>query len=135
ETARMAAERPSPSSVSPVSNTKPPKPAPVAAAMLPSGVHEAIPDVPRHARMTIHGHIRVSVRVIVDQEGAVQAALVDQRGPSRYFERLAIEAAKQWTFPPAETRSSRLMLVRFEFTRTGTTGRAVSLEQPSARTR
>ena len=93
----------------------------------PSEVHEEIPDVPRRARQTIHGHIRVSVRVIVEKEGTVFAALVDEPGPSRYFGRLAIEAAKKWTFPPVDTQASRLMLLRFDFTRKGTTARAVTL--------
>ena len=106
------------------SNTKP---AQVEAASSPSGGHEQIPDVPRRARRTIHGHVRVSVRVIVDKDGTVFAALADEPGPSRYFERLAIEAAKKWTFPPADTQAQRLEVVRFDFTREGTTGRAVTL--------
>jgi hypothetical protein len=68
------------------------------------------------------------VRLIVDKDGAVFAALVDERGPSRYFEQLAIDAAKQWTFPPLDTTASRLELVRFEFTRQGATGRAMEVE-------
>jgi outer membrane biosynthesis protein TonB len=73
------------------------------------------------------------VRVIVDQEGGVFAALVEDPGPSRYFERLALEAAKKWTFPPtdariASTQERRWELVRFDFTREGTTGRADPIE-------
>jgi outer membrane biosynthesis protein TonB len=98
-----------------------------AAAALSATVHEEIPDVPRHARQTIRGHLRVSIRVIVDREGKVLAALADQPGPSRYFERLSIEAAKKWTFPAADTEGRRLELVRFVFTRNGTTGRAVAI--------
>ena len=92
-----------------------------------TAVHEEIPSVPQRARRTIHGHIRVSVRVIVDADGSVSAALVDRPGPSRYFERLAIEAAKKWTFPPAADEPRRLKLVHFEFSRDGATGHAVSL--------
>ncbi|HXW73914.1 MAG TPA: protein kinase [Steroidobacteraceae bacterium] len=101
---------------------------PTDAAASPAAVHEVIPDVPRSARQTIHGHVKVSVRVIVDKEGTVVATRVDDPGPSRYFERLAREAAGKWTFPPAATDTKRLKLVRFEFTRDGTKGRAVSLE-------
>lgn len=104
------------------------KPAPTAAAALPAAVHEVIPDVPRRARQSIHGHVKVSVRVIVDKQGTVVATLVDDPGPSRYFERLAREAARKWTFPPADTEARRLKLVRFEFSRDGTQGRAVSLQ-------
>jgi outer membrane biosynthesis protein TonB len=66
--------------------------------------------------------------LIVDKDGAVFAALVDEPGPSRYFERLAIEAAKKWTFPPMPTTTSRLERVRFDFTRAGATGHAVEIE-------
>jgi TonB family protein len=97
-------------------------------AALPAAVHEEIPNVPLRARQTIHGHIRVSVRVIVDHDGNVVAALVDQAGPSRYFRRLAMAAAKNWTFPAADTQGRRVMLLRFEFTREGAQGHAVSLQ-------
>ncbi len=60
---------------------------------------EVIPDVPERARQGIRGSIRVSVRLIVDKQGKVFAALVDDPGPSRYFEKLALEAAEKWTFP------------------------------------
>src|SRR5438270_10859372 len=104
--------------------------APAGGGASPSGVHEEIPDVPPRARHTIRGHIRVSVRVMVDQDGTVFAALVDQPGPSRYFRRLAIEAAKKWTFPPADRADTpqRLELVRFVFSRQGTTAHAVALK-------
>jgi len=93
----------------------------------PSGMHEEFPDVPWSARRTIHGHIRVWVRVIVDQNGSVFAADTDRTGPSGYFQRVAIEAAKKWTFPPVDTPAQRMMQVRFDFTRDGTTGRAVTV--------
>ena len=94
----------------------------------PLALHEVIPDVARSARRTIRGHIKVSVRVIVDQDGSVYAAVADRTGPSRYLQRLAIDAAKQWTFSPVDTPSRRLMQVRFDFSRDGTTGRAVTLD-------
>jgi TonB family protein len=96
-------------------------------AASPSALHEVIPEVPRGARRTIRGHINVWVRVVVDQDGSVLAAVADRTGPSRYFQQLAIEAAKKWTFPPADTPSRRVMQVRFDFSRDGTTGRVVTL--------
>ena len=93
----------------------------------PLALHEMIPDVPHGAVRTIRGHIEVSVRATVDQDGSVSAIAVDRGGPSRYFRRLAIEAAKQWRFPPSETASQRLMQIQFDFSRNGTTGRAVAL--------
>jgi serine/threonine protein kinase len=104
--------------------TKPPR---SDAANSSSAPHEVIPDVSASARRTIRGHIKVWVRVIVEQDGAVSAAVADRAGPSNYFERIAIEAAKKWTFPPADTPSRRLMQVRFDFGREGTTARAVAL--------
>jgi outer membrane biosynthesis protein TonB len=93
----------------------------------PAGEHEEFPDIPPRIRQTIRGHVKVSVRVIIDQGGGVFAALVDSPGPSRYFEHVAIEAAKKWTFPPADS-TSRLKLVRFDFTRDGTTGQAIEVQ-------
>jgi TonB family protein len=93
----------------------------------PSTLDEVIPDVPRNARRTLRGHISVWVRVIVDPDGSVFAAVADRAGPSRYLRRLAIEAAKKWTFPPVDTPSQRLMQVRFDFSREGATGHAVTL--------
>ena len=93
----------------------------------PSSQHQEFPEIPSRIRQTIHGHVKVSVRVIVDEGGSVFAALIDSPGPSRYFERAAIEAAKKWTFPPADS-TSRLKLVQFDFTRDGTTGQAIELQ-------
>ena len=117
---------PTASKTAPVAHSAPPpsQAAPDAAVSL-SEVHKEIPDVARRARQTIRGHVRVSVRVIVNKDGAVFAALTDQRGPSRYFERLAIEAGKKWTFSPVETDAQRIAILRFDFTREGTTARAV----------
>jgi outer membrane biosynthesis protein TonB len=90
-------------------------------------IQEVLPDVPPRSRRTIRGHVRVSVRLIVEQDGTVFAALAEQRGPSRYFERLAIDAAKKWTFTPSDSEAQRLMLVKFDFTRDGATADAVPL--------
>src|SRR6185437_7745576 len=92
------------------------------------GTHQEFPDVPQSVRRNIHGHVRVQVRVIVDKDGSVFAALVDQPGPSRYFEGVAIEAAKKWTFPAADTQESRLELIHFDFSREGTTAHADVVE-------
>jgi len=93
----------------------------------PSPLHEVIPSVPRSARETIQGHVMVWVRVSVDRAGRVIVVHADRPGPSRYFERLAVEAARKWTFAPADKPSSRLMQVRFDFSRAGTTARAVTV--------
>jgi TonB family protein len=113
------------------SEPPPPKPSPQAEpevpkqpALPPSPIKEVIPDVSRSARDTIRGTIRVSIRVIVDKDGNVLAATADEPGPSRYFARLSLEAARKWTFAPIASEQQRVMLVRFYFKRSGTTARA-----------
>lgn len=100
---------------------------PPRSAAVPAGIHEVMPEVPVRARRTIRGHIKVWVRVIVSGDGSVFAASPDRAGSSRYFERLALDAAKQWTFPPVDAPARRIMQVRFDFSRDGVTGRAVTL--------
>jgi len=94
----------------------------------PSALHEVIPDVSRSARRTLRGHVIVSVRVTVDPDGSVFAAVADGTGSSRYLQRLAVAAAKKWKFPPGDTASRRPMQIQFDFSRDGTTGRAVTLD-------
>jgi TonB family protein len=102
------------------------QPAPALADASPFVVHEEIPSVPRSARETIHGHVKVAVRVIVDRSGNVIDALLENPGPSPYFARLAKEAAGKWKFAPSDTEDSRDWLLRFEFARGGTTGHAIT---------
>ncbi len=90
----------------------------------PSVVHQEIPDVSRRARASIRGTIKVSVRVSVDRSGKVIAQALENRGSSRYFARVAGEAAKKWRFA-ADSQDLRRWLLQFEFTRDGTTAHAV----------
>ncbi len=92
----------------------------------PSVVHEHIPSAPRSALETIHGHVKVAVRVVVDPSGDVTDALVENPGPSAYFARLARDAARKWKFSPADTQEPREWLLRFEFARDGVTGHATT---------
>ena len=105
-----------PSEVAPAVSEQP-QPSP------PSTTKEVIPDPSRGALNTISGTIRVSIRVIVGRDGTVLAATADEPGPSRYFARLATEAAKQWTFAPSDSEERRVKLVRFYFKRSGVTAR------------
>jgi serine/threonine protein kinase len=93
----------------------------------PSVLHEVIPDVPRRARSTIHGRIKVAVRVTVDRSGNVVEETMENHGvsASKYFARLATEAARQWKFAPADGQHK--WLLQFEFTRGGATGHAAAL--------
>ena len=103
------------------SSTSPP-----AADTTATVVHEEIPKVPHSALATIHGHIRVTVRVAVDSTGAVVDESLSNPGPSRYFARVATQAARKWRFNPAADQHSREWWVHFEFSRSGTTAHAVS---------
>jgi TonB family protein len=89
-------------------------------------LHEEIPDVPSHARATIRGHIKIAVRVTVDRSGNVVSEVLENRGPSYYFARLASEAARKWKFAPADDQAVRKCLLRFDFSRDGVTGHAVA---------
>ena len=93
---------------------------------LPAAVlHEEIPTIPLSARQTIHGRVKVTVRVTVDKSGTVISDVLENPGPSKYFARVAGAAASKWKFAPAaDGHASRQWLVRFEFSRDGTKAHA-----------
>ncbi len=62
---------------------------------------QVLPLVPEMARDTIRGTIRVGIRVQVNAEGDVVGADFESPGPSKYFARLAMDAAQRWKFTPA----------------------------------
>jgi TonB family protein len=96
-------------------------------ASLPGVVHQEIPDVPRSARESVRGVIKIAVRVSVDRSGNVVAAALEHRASSRYFDRAATEAAAKWKFTPAPDSTPRAWLLHFEFTRAGATAHATAL--------
>ena len=104
-------------------------PSPPAAALAPGGVlNRVLPDVPRFASDTITGTVRVRVRVNVDPSGNVTAAEFDSPGPSRYFARLSMAAARGWKFRPPDANAKSApssWLIRFDYTRAATTATAV----------
>lgn len=94
----------------------------------PLSIQEVLPDPPQSALETVQGTIRVAIRVTIDKRGHVIAAESHEPGPSRYFERLSLEASRNWAFAPAATDEPRSALLRFHFTRNGTSARASSLQ-------
>jgi len=87
-----------------------------------SVLQQILPDVSRSALRTIHGKLKVRVKVTVDSSGNVTVANFDSRGPSRYFADRALRAAKQWTFKPPQVDSQGVpseWMLKFEFDRTG----------------
>ena len=84
---------------------------------------QVLPDVPQKARDTIHGRVRVGVKVQVDAAGAVTNAELDSPGPSKYFADWALQAAKKWAFTPPEVNGKSVeseWILRFVFTQTDT---------------
>jgi TonB family protein len=89
----------------------------------PGVVHAVIPAVSRSARNTIQGRVKVRVRVQVNPSGNVTSAVLDSAGPSKYFARLALDAAHGWTFSPAQADGKAVVsqwILRFTFSRAKT---------------
>ena len=89
-----------------------------------ASIHEVLPTVPTSALRTIRGTVRVSIQVSLAPDGTVRSASSRIPGPSRYFERLALEAARQWRFTPANAQDAPSRLVTFSFTREGVSARS-----------
>src|SRR6266852_6923640 len=84
---------------------------------------QVLPDVSEKARGTIHGKVRVSVRVHVEPGGNVSQAELDAPGPSKYFADLALQAARRWEFTAPEVNGHSApsdWLIHFEFSQSGT---------------
>jgi TonB family protein len=84
---------------------------------------QVLPDVSQKARGTIHGKVRVSIKVHVDPSGGVSEAEFDSPGPSRFFADLALQAARKWAFTPPEVNGKSVASewrLRFEFTQKDT---------------
>ncbi len=91
-------------------------------------VRRVMPQVSPNARGTIQGKIKVRVKVEVDAAGNVADATLESAGPSKYFSRIALEAARDWKFSPAqagEQGAAREWKLQFTFSRTGTEASAV----------
>jgi serine/threonine protein kinase len=106
----------------------PAQPAPPLETASPAVVHEETPDVPHVISARIRGHVKVTVRVLVDPYGKVVGEFMESPGPSRYFARLASDTAEKWQFIETDNRSPRVWLLRFEFTRGGTTVQAATAQ-------
>ena len=61
-----------------------------------------MPDLLPAAVRSIQGKVNVRIRVEVDASGAVSNASFDSAGPSKYFAKMALQAAQQWKFKPAQ---------------------------------
>jgi TonB family protein len=115
----------------PVTKAPEPKsePAPVtapdpASTVPASGIAaQPLPEITEQAKSTIHGRVRLTVRVEVDPSGAVRDAKLDSPSTSKYFGERALVAARQWKFEPIVVNGSEVgqrWRLRFEFLKTGT---------------
>lgn len=90
----------------------------------PGAVAErALPTVSQGARNTIHGKIRVAVRVNIDTNGNVTDAKLTSPGPSKYFANQAIQSARRWKFNPPQVDgkpTASAWLLKYQFGRSGT---------------
>jgi len=86
-------------------------------------VQRVMPQVSPSARRTIQGTIKVRVKVKVDAAGNVAKATPESAGPSKYFSRVAMEAARDWKFSPAEAGAE--WKLQFAFSRARTEASAV----------
>ncbi|MFY9725793.1 MAG: TonB family protein, partial [Bryobacteraceae bacterium] len=85
-------------------------------------VDRFVPEVPGEILGTIRGIVTVRVRVTVDRSGSVVDAVLDSRPGSKYFDRVAVNAARRWRFQPASDAgqdAEGTRLLRFEFRRDG----------------
>jgi TonB family protein len=92
---------------------------PASGAMTPGeALNQVLPEVSARSRSTIHGTVRVVVKVFVDASGNVTAA-EPASSPSKFFGDAALQAAKRWDFAPAKIGTQSVpsqWLLRFDFT-------------------
>ena len=90
-------------------------------ALVPgAAIERPVPDVPARARRTIHGRVKVKVKVAVGPSGSVERASLDSHASSRYFAGIAMETARRWRFSPAQMNGQNVAsewLLKFEFRR------------------
>ncbi len=97
-------------------------------------VRRVMPQVSPSARATIQGKVRVRVWVDVDAAGNVAKAELKSTGQSKYFSRLAAEAARSWKFSPAQAGESgaREWELQFAFSRARTEVSVVRVKRQAA---
>jgi TonB family protein len=94
-------------------------------------VRRVSPQVLPSARRTIQGTIKVRVRVEVDDAGNVTDAKLESPGPSKYFARISLEAARDWKFAPLVpgALSPREWKLQFAFSRARTSESATRVKR------
>ena len=85
----------------------------------PGVVRQVMPKVIPQAQRSIHGRVRVKLKVNVDASGNVVQSTFISRGPSGYFAKVAEDAARRWKFAPSSAEA-RAWNLEFDFKRSGT---------------
>jgi len=117
ESATTAVEKPSPNPSRSSANRASKQAPPLASSS--EIVRQVLPNVTSSALRTIHGKVRVTVRVHTDSAGNVARAEFVSAGPSRYFANHALEAAQDWKFATSNA-NAHVWLLQFVFQRNGT---------------
>jgi TonB family protein len=111
-----ASTTPKPQASVPLSQASVPLPQVSSGAAAKDGIVERVmPDVLPGAQQSIRGQVNVSVRVTVDAGGNVSNATLESAGPSKYFAKVALQAAQQWKFNP----TPGTWILQFQFTQAG----------------
>jgi eukaryotic-like serine/threonine-protein kinase len=87
-------------------------------------LQQILPDAPQKARDTIRGKVRITIKVHVNESGAVTEASFAAPGPSQYFADRTLKAAQLWKFTPAKLDGRNVpsdWLLRFEIDPASTT--------------
>jgi len=69
------------------------------------------------ALRSVHGILRVDVRVVIAADGSVESATLSGPATSVYFRRISLEAAQASRFDPSDGGTSRTL--QYEYTREG----------------
>ena len=116
---KLAVNIPAPPPQSPGPGTQSSKGALVKGAV----AERVLPDILPSARESIRGQVNVRIRVTIDPRGDVSNATFDSPGPSKYFAKVALQAAQHWRFKPAQVdgqATSSVWILQFQFTKTAT---------------
>jgi outer membrane biosynthesis protein TonB len=93
-------------------------------------VRRVMPQVSASAQRTVRGKLKVRIRADVDGAGNVSSAAFESAGPSKYFSRISMEAARQWKFVPAAAgETNRAWKLQFVFTRSRTDASADAVKR------
>ena len=83
-------------------------------------LQQVLPEVSEKALSTIHGKVRLTVRVQADASGKVSDAQLASPSGRSFFNDAALKAARKWQFQPADASGgTRNYVLEFIFTQAG----------------